>query len=175
VEFSGLILVGEQYAERPSDTFFTIIISHEMAHQWFYAGVGDDAIEHPWLDEGFATYLSYEFLYRYSSPAVAEAQRGTWRDTYQRAQQEWPHLTINDPTYAYPNSSIYSAFVYSGGATLLSTLRAELGDDLFYQAIQTYYKRFLHRIAIPSDLFGAFEDACGCDLDALLSPFGIER
>ena len=50
VEFSGLILVSSDYAANPRETFFDIIISHEMAHQWFYAAVGNDPIEEPWLE-----------------------------------------------------------------------------------------------------------------------------
>ncbi len=173
VEFSGLILVGAQYAARPDDPFFTIIICHEMAHQWFYAGVGNDASEHPWLDEGFATYLSYEFLDSHVGSAAAEAELGAWRASYETAQEAWPALSVDSPTYAFPDSSTYSAFVYSGGATLLSALRTALGDDAFYRAIRAYYGAFLHRIATPDDVFRAFEDACDCSLDDLLSTFGI--
>jgi len=123
VEFSGLILVGSQYAYHPGDLFFSIIISHEMAHQWFYAGVGNDVSEHPWLDESFATYLSYEFLDMYYSTTTAQGQLDTWRVAYERAQQDWEDLSISSPKYAFPNSSVYSSFVYSGGALFLYDLR----------------------------------------------------
>jgi len=173
VEFSGLILIGSQYAERPADPFFSVIISHEMGHQWFYAGVGSDVSEHPWLDESFATYLSYEFLGAYFNTTVAQRELDRWRNTYQIAQQRRSDLSVSSPKYAFPNSSTYSSFVYSGGATFLYDLRLELGDEAFYRGLQAYYRAMLHDVATPSDLIRIFEESCSCKIDELLSAYRI--
>jgi len=173
VEFSGLILVSADCARNPEQLFFSIIIAHEMAHQWFYAGIGNDVSEHPWLDESFATYLSYEFLEGYSGADTAQAELAQWSGTYLAAQQGRADLAISSPRYAFPDSTTYSAFVYSGGATFLHALRDTLGADVFYQALQAYYGEFLHRIATPTDLFRILEDVCACELDDLLSEFRI--
>lgn len=172
-EFSGLILVSSQYTRNAWQTFYSVIIAHEMAHQWFYAGVGNDVSEHPWLDEGFATYMSYEFLDAYSKTNVAQHELDQWRNVYLAAQQSRSDLAISSPQYAFPDSAIYSAFVYSGGATFLHALRTTLGDDTFYQALQTYYSQFLHRIATPTDLIQTFEHACSCSIADLLLEFRI--
>ncbi len=173
VEFSGLILVGSRYAERPEDPFFSVIVSHEMAHQWFYAGVGNDVSEHPWLDEGFATYLSYEFLAAYYDSPTAQTELERWRNTYQIAQRERGDLSVGSPKYAFPDSSTYSSFVYSGGATFLYDLRLELGDEAFYRGLQAYYSAMLHNVATPSDLILIFEQSCSCRIDELLSAYRI--
>ena len=173
VEFSGLILVGEDYGDRPNDVFFAIIISHEMAHQWFYAGVGNDVSEHPWLDESFATYFSYVYLEMYVSAAAAEGAWDDARTTYANAERSRNDLSVASPRYAFPSSSIYSAYVYSGGALLLDRLRSELGDDRFYQGVQSYYRTFVHRMASPRDLLQAFEDACACSIADVLNEFRI--
>ncbi|TFH11587.1 MAG: M1 family peptidase [Candidatus Atribacteria bacterium] len=173
VEFSGLILIGSQYAEHPEDAFFPVIISHEIAHQWFYAGVGNDVSEHPWLDESVASYLSYEFSGAYFGDSVARQQLDQWRATYQSAARTRADLSIASPRYAFPDSSTYSSFVYSGGATFLHALRTLVGDEAFYKALQTYYHQFLHSIAAPSDLFGVFEETCACTIGELLSAFRI--
>lgn len=172
VEFSGLILVSAEYARYPKQLFFSIIIAHEMAHQWFYAGVGNDVSEHPWLDESFATYLSYEFLESYLGTDVAQAELAQWSRTYD-SHRNRTHLAISSPKYAFPDSSTYGAFVYSGGATFLHALRTTLGADTFYRALQSYYSEFLHRIATPPDLFRIVESICDCQFDELLSEFRI--
>ena len=173
VEFSGLILVGSQYAYNPTDHFFSIIISHEMAHQWFYAGVGNDVSEHPWLDESFATYLSYEFLDAYTHSVTAYSQISAWRRTYEQAQQDWEDLSISSPKYAFPSSSVYSSFVYSGGALFLYDLRQELGDDVFYRSLKAYYSKMLYDVATPGDLIRIIEETCSCQIDELLSRYRI--
>lgn len=169
VEFSGLILVSSQYSHNPRDLFFSIIISHEMAHQWFYGGVGNDVSEHPWLDESFATYLSYEFLDAYNHSATARGQLTTWQVAYQAALRDWESLSISSPKYAFPNSSTYSSFVYSGGAVFLYDLRQELGDDAFYHGLRTYYSTMLYAMATPSDFIRIIEESCSCQIDELLS------
>jgi len=173
VEFSGLVLIGSQYADRPEDPFFSIIVSHEMAHQWFYAGVGNDVSEHPWLDESFAVYLSYEFLGAYFGASTARRELNQWQAVYENAKRDWSHLSIGSPKYAFPNSTVYSSFVYSGGATFLRALRTTLGDDMFYRCIRTYYQRLLHSIATPVDLLRTIEDTCDCQVDDLFSEFRV--
>jgi len=175
VEFSGLILVGSQYTGNPQDLFFSIIVSHEMAHQWFYAGVGNDVSEHPWLDESFATYLSYEFLDAYYDSGVASEQLGSWQAAYLQAKRDWPALSIGSPKYSFPNSSIYSAFVYSGGARFLYELRETLGDEAFYASLQAYYSTMIYAMATPTDLFRIIRETCTCSIEELLSTYGLVR
>ncbi len=172
VEFSGLILISSSYAERPLDVFYDVIVSHEMAHQWFYAGVGNDVIENPWLDESFATYLSYLFLDAFARPGVAAGTLESWEESYDRARKD-TNATIATPLYAFSGSSSYSAFVYSGGAVFLHAVREAIGDAAFFAALVAYYADNLGRIATPSDLLASFEAACGCPLEDLVIGFGL--
>ena len=34
------------------------VVNHEVAHQWFYAQLGNDQMREPWLDEGFADFTA---------------------------------------------------------------------------------------------------------------------
>jgi len=174
VEFSGLILVSTEYAKRPLETFYDVIVSHEMAHQWFYAGVGNDVSEHPWLDESLATYLSYLFLDVYGGPGVASGTLDQWESAYERARRDAPHVAIDSPIYAFPGSSTYSGFVYSGGAVLLHAIREFLDDAAFFAALASYYTDHVARIAPPNALLDAFEAACNCQLTDLLSAYDLQ-
>jgi len=173
VEFSGLILVSSEYAAQPSATFYDIIISHEMAHQWFYAGVGNDPIAAPWLDESLATYLSYIFLEATARPGTADGEMAAWRRAYERARAEHPDLAIDRPLSDFPDSSTYSAFVYSGGAVLLDAIRREIGDTAFFAALAAYYEQYEHDLATGDALLTAFEEACACSLTSIRSDFGL--
>ena len=174
VEFSGLLLVSSAYAQRPLETFFQIIVSHEMAHQWFYAGVGSDVTEDPWLDESFATYLSYLYLDAFAGSDVASATFHQWERAYEQSRLAEPDLGIDSPLYAFPGSANYSGFVYSGGAVLLHAIRETIGDDAFFDALHSYYDRHLGGIATPRDLIDAFEAACACPLAGLLDTYDVD-
>ena len=173
VEFSGLILVSSVYTPNPRDVFYDVIISHEMAHQWFYGAVGNDIAEDPWLDESLATYLSYLYLDAFREPGVASGMFDQWQRAYERARADAPSVTITSPIYTFSQSSSYSSFVYSGGAVFLHAVRETIGDDLFFDALAFYYAENLGLIASPSDLIGAFEASCECRLTDLLRSFGF--
>jgi hypothetical protein len=173
VEFSGLILVSSDYAERPLDTFYQIIVSHEMAHQWFYAGVGSDPTEEPWLDESFATYLSYLYLDAFAGAGVASSTFRQWENAYEQARLAEPDTTIDSPLYAFQRSTNYSALVYSGGAVLLHAIRETIGDEAFFTALSSYYTAHLGAIVTPPDLIAAFETACTCNLADLLEAYDV--
>lgn len=175
VEFDGLILVGSSYAASPQQQFFPIIISHEMAHQWFYAGVGSDPIEHPWLDEGPATYLSNVFLAEYFGERVAAAERDSWPILSNEAPSSYPSLSISSPIYEFQDSPTYARYVYSGAAAFLYELKEMIGADAFVGALRSYFADFENQIATPEDFFQAVENACGCSLSDLLLAYNILR
>jgi hypothetical protein len=173
MEFSGLILVGSEYAAQPDSPFFPIIVSHEMAHQWFYGAVGSDVIEHPWLDEAFATYFSYEFLSAFDDPWIAESQPASWRTSYEDARRDHPELSVAHPVYAFPDIRTYAAFVYDGGALLLHRLRSAMGERCFYQAVQSYHREHRFDVAMPEDLLHVLRRACDQPLNELLEAFDL--
>jgi hypothetical protein len=172
VEFTGLILVSEEYAQYPTDAFFDVIISHETAHQWFYGVVGNNVIEDPWLDESLATYLSYVFLEQTQTPS-ANMELKKWERAYESARRAHPNLTIASAVYEFPDASSYSAFVYSGGAVLLDTIRRKIGDEAFFRALANYYRTYCYRLARPDQFVAAFEHACACELAETLSTFDL--
>ena len=78
MEYSGVILMGipdvEDKTALDDVASFTILsssIAHEVAHQWFYGGVGNDPYNEPWLDEALAEYCE-DMLYQQSKlPSIA--------------------------------------------------------------------------------------------------------
>jgi hypothetical protein len=162
VECSALFLVSSSYADDPRNPFFDIIVSHEMAHQWFYAAVGNDPAEDPWLDESLATYASNVFLAAAVSDDAARAARAEWRASFDRAAAAHPALSVTSAVYAFPDSGTYSAFVYAGGALELDALRQDLGDEAFFAALSNYYETHLGSIAGEADLLESLRSACGC-------------
>jgi len=114
--------------------------SHEVAHQWFYALVGNNQGRDPWLDEGLATWAEVRFEDRLEEtraqrvPAVARGR-------------------VDEPmTYWNDHRSAYFDGVYVQGAQAL----AALGDpDLVDCALRVYVAVNAHRIARPADLVRA--------------------
>lgn len=59
MEYSGLVSISDRAfavaGDEPSGLLHTLL-AHEIAHQWWYGGVGNDQVNEPWLDEGLASY-----------------------------------------------------------------------------------------------------------------------
>jgi hypothetical protein len=162
VEFTGLILIDRGYSALPDDPFFHVIVTHELAHQWFYATVGSDPVEAPWLDEGLATYLSNVALEAGISPGTAESERAAWQRTTDWAQRAYPDLSATSPVYLFPDNASYSAYAYSAAALEFWRLNQQLGETTFDKALSVYYTSHRFGIASPQELFDAFTEACGC-------------
>jgi len=173
VEFTGIILVSSQYAQHPTDPFYTIIVAHEIAHQWFYAVVGNDVVEAPWLDEGLVTYLTAAYLEAAGDAREAERERDRWRSRYEAVQATHPDLTIASPLYLIPDAPTYSTLAYSGAALFFEALAETMGESAFYDGLAAYYEAMSFQLASPGDLFAALEDACGCSIDGVLARFGL--
>jgi len=171
VEYPGLILIAESYSGSPSNRFFDIIIAHEVAHQWWYAVVGNDVIEEPWLDEALATYSSALFLEEAVGIAVAREVATEWQAAYRSVNARYPELSVASPVYRFPDSATYSAFVYSGGAVFLDAVREAIGDAAFFDALAGYYSDHAFQIAHSADLLTHFEQACGCTLSDIFSQY----
>jgi hypothetical protein len=94
------------------------LVSHEVAHQWFYAMVGNDQARDPFADEAMA-----DFLARYLT--------GTER------KSRCPTDTLDRSIYRY-SSRCYFEVVYVQGGRVLEQLRRRMGPTAFWAGIRDY-------------------------------------
>jgi hypothetical protein len=94
------------------------LVSHEVAHQWFYAIVGNDQAREPFADEAMA-----DFLARYLT--------GTRRSS--RCSTD----TLDRSIYGY-SSRCYFEVVYVQGGRVLDQLRRRMGPTAFWAGIRDY-------------------------------------
>ena len=170
VEYPGLILISDklygsaEYLAR-RELQFTMIVAHEVAHQWWYSLVGNDVIGEPWLDEALATYSSGIYIAEFLGEAAFEELLRDWQRSFQRARG-WTDAPVTAPLDRFSYNTYYG-IVYCGGALFYHELRAELGDELFFAGLQEYLRRFKYRVATTEDLLGVFEEISGQDLEEL--------
>ncbi|HDZ41437.1 MAG TPA: M1 family peptidase [Bacteroidetes bacterium] len=152
--YSESSVSGQGMAER--------LIAHEIAHQWFGNSVTEKDWHHIWLSEGFATYMTA--LYQGSREgetrlrAVMDMARQRVIAADKRRQSPVIDTTIFDFMKLLNTNS------YQKGSWVLHMLKNELGDDLFWTGIQTYYARYRNRNALTSDFVETMEDVSGRDL-----------
>lgn len=151
----------------PVDAGTRYVAAHEVAHQWWYGLVGNDIYRQPWLDEALAQYSGIIYAEDALGPQAAAAD---WEREVQRRYRGAladGDLPVGRAIDGYPSFNVYYRTVYGKGPVFLRALRAELGDDAFFQALQAHYQRHRYGVATSAAARQAFEDAAGRDLGAL--------
>ena len=128
IEYPGAILLLDDSR---------VVTVHELAHQWFYAMVGNSQARDPWLDEAFATFTEEEI-------------DGTTATT--RGALKLPGKVGDSTTHYGGNETAYYNTTYGKGAAALIAARAAGPPDKFDAALRCYVNANAWRIAKPADL-----------------------
>lgn len=149
---------GASRKERIAET-----VQHELAHQWFGNLVTMDFWDGLWLNEGFATWMSW-----YSCNSFYPEWK-VWQtyviDNLQGA------LSLDSLRSSHPIevpvkradeiNQIFDAISYSKGSSVLRMISKYLGEDTFLQGVRNYIKKHAYGNTQTSDLWSALADASG--------------
>jgi aminopeptidase N len=146
----------------------TMLLAHEIAHQWFGNAVTESDWNEVWLSEGFATYLADCFLEQAEGRDAFVKSLKDERTAVIAAEKQIPdtpivHLNLTDM------GKVLNLFVYEKGAWVLHMLRGAVGEDAFWRGLRAYYLRHQHGNATTADFRQAMEGASGQKLDGFFS------
>jgi len=72
MEYSGLIYMPREAFLDNQQVSYEEILSHEIAHQWFYGIIGNNETTEAWLDEGLSTFAVGLYLEKVKGKPEAE-------------------------------------------------------------------------------------------------------
>ncbi len=134
---------------------------HELAHMWFGNLVTMRWWDDLWLNESFATYISYV--------AMTEASRfrNAWKN-FNGVIKRWAYQTDVLPT-THPISGTaddteiaflnFDGITYGKGASVLKQLVKHIGRDSFNEGMRLYFRRHAWGNATLADFLGCLEEA----------------
>ena len=139
------------------------LVAHELAHQWFGDLVVIKHWSHAWIKEGMASY---------SEVMWTEQEYGAEDAAYYRLLEARNYLVEDSSRYRRPIVThiyreaieLYDRHLYEKGSCVYHMIRAELGDELFWQAIHTFVQDNAHKTVETIDLLRAIEKATGRNL-----------
>ncbi len=141
-------------------------ILHEMAHMWFGDLVTMRWWNDLWLNESFATYMSYLCL--------DEATRfhSAWQD-FNASMKQWAYRQdqlvtthpisgqVRDTDETFLN---FDGITYGKGASVLKQLVATIEMDGFREGMRHYFRTYPFGNATLAEFLGALETGSGRDL-----------
>ena len=132
------------------DANLTYLVTHEIAHQWFYGIVGNDQAREPFADEAATDFVARHVLglRRASRCAKDELDRSIYRYS----------------------ATCYYEVVYIQGGNLLDNARRRMGGPAFWHALRGYLADHRWGIAHTRTLLDALDDATPLDLRAWWRP-----
>ena len=143
--------------------FFDMVNVHEMAHSYFGDAVVCRDFAHAWLKESWATYM--EQCWREDNDGEDEALYTFYdhaQGYFKEADEKYQRPIV---TRRFKSSwQMYDRHLYPGGACRLHTLRRELGDEVFWPAVQDYLKRYNGRVVETDDFRRVLEEHSGRSL-----------
>lgn len=132
----------------------TYVIYHEVAHQWFYAQLGNHQMLEPWLDEGFA-----DFSARYLM-GIGENQCST-RDV-DSSVFSWEAGPISGGDWASCDGYFHAVFYK--GTEFISAVRDAMGEDEFFVAMREFIDRHRHGLITARQLLDHLQRRTETDL-----------
>jgi aminopeptidase N len=110
------------------------VVAHETAHQWFGDAVSLAQWQDIWLNEGFATWVTWMWQYRGDDALL----RANFKLVYRRAKKTFGHAFWKLPPGAPGPGKLFSAPVYYRGGLTLEALREKVGDATFYSTLRDW-------------------------------------
>ncbi|MDB4924374.1 M1 family metallopeptidase [Mucilaginibacter sp.] len=140
------------------------LMAHEIAHQWFGDAVSETDFHHLWLSEGFATYLTNYYLE--SKYGIDTIKKRLTADRTKVLKFEKVRFTpVVDTAVKTNYMPLLNANSYEKGNWTLHMLRRQLGDDVFWRGISTYFTKYKGGNANTTDFRTVMEQVSGKNLE----------
>ncbi|XP_059096600.1 puromycin-sensitive aminopeptidase-like protein [Tigriopus californicus] len=143
----------------------TDVVAHELAHQWFGDLVTMGWWSDLWLNEGFASYVSY-IGQEHILPEFGGKDRISLDNNqvvFVEDALETSHpisVTVNHPDEI---NEIFDNISYEKGCALIQMMVNFLGESTFFKGIRNYLQTFSYGNAFQSDLWAKLTEAANED------------
>ncbi|KAK4757868.1 hypothetical protein SAY87_019169 [Trapa incisa] len=164
------LLYDEQHSAAANKQRVATVVAHELAHQWFGNLVTMEWWTHLWLNEGFATWVSY---------LATDSLFPEWKIWTQFLDESTAGLRLDGLAESHPIEveinhvgeidEIFDAISYRKGASVIRMLQSYLGAECFQKSLAAYIKKHSCSNAKTEDLWAALEEGSGEPVNKLMN------
>jgi hypothetical protein len=170
-EHTAIFLPSFHLASDPAGWYETLVLAHELSHQWFGLSVEVDFSASPLLDEGFAMFSETDYAnlkgQTLSLPDLGQHLRLQQRQEVLYLVPPQQEVPITSEALLSASADVYYALGYSKTSMVVNMLRYLLGGDTpFFAAMRSFVADHVDKAASVAGLKQALEQASGLDLSA---------
>ena len=161
ITFREINLLADERTSEAAKQRIAEVIAHELAHQWFGDLVTMKWWNDLWLNESFATFMSYkaqdalfkewkiseQFLEKVTSSALGADQLESTHPI---------SVEVNSPEEI---DQIFDSISYEKGCSVLKMVEDYASESTFRKGLRNYLKKHSYSNATKDDLWGAIQDA----------------
>ncbi|RLM62046.1 aminopeptidase M1-B [Panicum miliaceum] len=164
------LLYDELLSSASNKQQVAITVAHELAHQWFGNLVTMEWWTHLWLNEGFASWVSY---------LAVDSLFPEWNNWTQFLDETTSGLTLDalaeshsievEVNHASEIDAIFDSISYDKGASVIRMLQSYLGAERFQKALASYINKYAYSNAKTEDLWAVLEEESGKPVKDLMT------
>ncbi|KAF5748340.1 Aminopeptidase M1 isoform 1 [Tripterygium wilfordii] len=170
------LLYDDQHSAAANKQRVATVVAHELAHQWFGNLVTMEWWTHLWLNEGFATWVSY---------LATDGLFPEWKIWTQFLDESTAGLKLDGLAESHPIEvevnhageidEIFDAISYRKGASVIRMLQSYLGAECFQRSLASYIKKHAYKNAKTEDLWAALEEGSGEPVNKLMNSWTKQK
>ncbi|RLE02549.1 MAG: hypothetical protein DRJ11_06835 [Candidatus Aminicenantes bacterium] len=173
MEYPTLFTAGAYFLDPPGSQRPEGVTIHEFGHGYFYGLVGTNEFEHPWMDEGFTSFLDTEVYYAaYGPPYFTRRYFGfpvlfpqikipVEAEGISRHRQTARMDIMQRFAWQFMSGTSYGANSYAKAELMLRSLKRFMGEEKFWEMMKTYSTRHWFKHPRPADFLQVVEKFAG--------------
>lgn len=157
-----------------TEQYVSLVVAHELSHQWFGDLVTMAWWDDLWLNESFASFMEHlaldaihpdwqQWEFYTSSDVLSTTSRDIYRDIQPII------VDVTDPEMI--DSLFDPGIVYAKGGRLLKMLHDYIGDKGFRDGLKLYFDKFAYQNTTRDDLWECFHITSGKKVAELMDPW----
>jgi|HubBroStandDraft_6_1064221.scaffolds.fasta_scaffold00303_3 aminopeptidase N len=169
--------VDEQHVSLAQEKNVAIVVTHEIAHQWFGDLVTMSWWDDVWLNEGFATWMEGKPVDAWKPDwhvGLDEVSRGDILTTVgalnvdSLASTRAIHQPVETPGQI---QELFDGIAYGKSAAVLRMLEAYIGPETFRAGVNEYLKRHAYGNATAEDFWATLAQVSKKPVDQIMATF----
>jgi aminopeptidase N len=173
--FERELLIDPKYSTEQDRQDVSLVIAHEMAHQWFGDLVTMQWWNDLWLNESFAEWMEGK---------AVDHLHPDWRVLLSESAGREAALKLDATSATHPivrpvettqqMNEIGDAITYDKGMAVLRMLEAYVGPDAWRSGVHAYLQAHAYGNATHDDLWKAIEGAAGKPISGMAEDFTLQ-